>query len=201
MIYRFKGAYKKILDSMTETPANPEPFDSDVSSEGWIGLMLSTVALLSWTFFLTAMFEYFFNWLGKKNILNTLETFAFVLVVLLSIVLFYSLISLIIKWILRLEDTVELLSKFNRYFLQSATLVILPMSVILSLSVFSGSEYLFYFGLFMLIMLFGFRMLRMFYLTSSNNNLDGVLYIILYFCTLEIIPFLLVGKIALGRII
>lgn len=201
MLYRFEGAYKKIIRNMTETPASRETFEGDVSTDGWMGLMLSAVALLSWSFFLTVITENLLKGLGKKNILNSLETFAFAVVILLLLILVYSFISLIIRWIMDLDDIVDLLSKFNRYFFQSATIVILPMSVMLSLSVFSGSEYLLYAGLLMLLLLFGFRMLRMLILTSSRNKLSGVLYIILYFCALEIIPLLLAGKVAFSGII
>ncbi|MFC2086299.1 DUF4271 domain-containing protein [Bacteroidota bacterium] len=155
----------------------------------WGGLFLNFLCYLSGAFFLYLLFTYF----GYRiNNATSLNTFFYILLVLIFIYLFkYSIVKLI--GFIFVENT-----GFSEYlhnvflFNKSIGIYILPIIVAVPFIPEPGKEILLKAGIGILISFYFFRIYRGLKIGIKINV--SILYLILYLCTLEFFPLLILYK-------
>jgi len=133
----------------------------------------------------------FFN-LGLFKTNSSLIQYLFMLIIIVTT---YSAKHLFISFISILSNTANLLKDYwfsVIVFSHALTILLFPITVIL---LFSSIQpyYLLYLVIYLFIGFYLLRLVRIFALMYSEQNI-GIVYIIMYLCTLEILPFLVLIK-------
>ncbi len=157
--------------------------------------------LLSFVFYLTvSLFIYqlsmYFDW--KIGILN--QGFLRFLIIALIVAFAYSFKMVVLKAIGELFEIDKPVATyiFNIFLINNITgLILIPVVVLGAYLVFDYQEAIIYFGVGLVIIMFIYRLLRAFRIWMSMQRVS-FFYLILYFCTLEIAPLLILFKLAGG---
>jgi|GEM_PF-1213698 len=154
---------------------------------GWLSAGLFTVYLLGLSVFLYYLTGDFIRFPGYRG---GLPAFA---VILLAMLAGWGVKLIVLRLLGTLFKGRHLVSSyFLIVFILNAILgmILLPVNIIMA---YAGFPELLYAGLAVIIMIFIYRLIRGFFTVLSEVSYSGF-YIILYFCTVEILPILWVVK-------
>ncbi len=181
--------YLRLFDSMLSLQNFKQNYRDENKTSRKSSYALLVCYMLVLALFLTALNSYF-NFIFKEK--SSLMQFASFIVIVAVVFVFKLLINLLIAFVTDSTEAAKESMYTETTFKQLLGMLLFPFTIFLFLSKYPNAWFLYpsiiFIALFTLI-----RFFRSFMALVTEQNI-GIVYILLYFCALEILPLLIIVK-------